>query len=206
MPVFQLSTGFSFHLPATSILLSTIRSQVLTKKIWCASRALVNLPHIANRLTLNFLFFFCDAQPNFWTVRRSLNRNLYGRYPKDSKFQNSEYEVHQVGPKDYRSQNFSFLAFIGTELVFRQISSNNGGNGAWQTEIFFSLKSCFLAIRTNVKISNKKFSFFSTRNQNFPHIPYVASEKNLGSFKIRSRDLWALLPTEPFRSATRSRT
>jgi hypothetical protein len=35
---------------------------------------------------------------------------LYGRYPKDSKFQNSEYEVHQVGPKDYGSQNFSFLA------------------------------------------------------------------------------------------------
>jgi hypothetical protein len=27
-----------------------------------------------------------------------------------------------------------------------------------------------------VKISNKKFSFFSIRNQNFPHIPYVASK------------------------------
>jgi hypothetical protein len=39
----------------------------------------------------------------------------------DSKFQNSEYEVHQVGPKDYGSQNFSFLAFIGTELVSIQI-------------------------------------------------------------------------------------
>jgi hypothetical protein len=89
------------------------------KKIWCASRALVNLPHIANRLTLTSFLFFCDAQPNFWTVRRSLSRNLYGRYPKDSKFQNSE--VHQVGPKDYGSQNFSFLAFIGTELVSRQI-------------------------------------------------------------------------------------
>jgi hypothetical protein len=56
-------------------------------------------------------------------VRRSLSRNLYGRYPKDSKFQNSEYEVHQVGPKYYGSQNFSFLAFIGTELVSRQISA-----------------------------------------------------------------------------------
>jgi hypothetical protein len=29
------------------------------------------------------------------------------------KFQNSEYEVHQVGPKDYGSQNFSFLACKG---------------------------------------------------------------------------------------------
>jgi hypothetical protein len=29
-----------------------------------------------------------------------------------------------------------------------------------------------------VKISNKKFSFFSTRNQYFPHIPYVASKKH----------------------------
>jgi hypothetical protein len=28
-----------------------------------------------------------------------------------------------------------------------------------------------------VKISNKKFSFFSSLNQYFPHIPYVASEK-----------------------------
>jgi hypothetical protein len=28
-----------------------------------------------------------------------------------------------------------------------------------------------------VKISNKKKSFFSTRNQYFPHIPYVASKK-----------------------------
>jgi hypothetical protein len=28
-----------------------------------------------------------------------------------------------------------------------------------------------------VKISNKKFSFFSSRNQYFPHIPYVASKK-----------------------------
>jgi hypothetical protein len=49
-----------------------------------------------------------------------LSRNLYGKYPKDSKFQNSR--VHQDGPKAYVSQNFSFLAFIGTELVLRQIS------------------------------------------------------------------------------------
>jgi hypothetical protein len=52
-----------------------------------------------------------------------LSWNLYERYPKDSKFQNSEYEVHQVGPKDYGSQNFSFLASIGTELASIQISA-----------------------------------------------------------------------------------
>jgi hypothetical protein len=28
-----------------------------------------------------------------------------------------------------------------------------------------------------VKISNKNFSFFLSRNQYFPHIPYVASKK-----------------------------
>jgi hypothetical protein len=31
-------------------------------------------------------------------------------YLKEPEFQNSEYEVHQVGPKDSGSQNFSFLA------------------------------------------------------------------------------------------------
>jgi hypothetical protein len=30
-----------------------------------------------------------------------------------------------------------------------------------------------------VKISNKKFSFFSSRNQYFPHIPYVASKNTI---------------------------
>jgi hypothetical protein len=36
-----------------------------------------------------------------------------------------------------------------------------------------------------VKISNKKFSFFSTRNQYFPHIPYVASKKSKVSEKCQ---------------------
>jgi hypothetical protein len=31
-------------------------------------------------------------------------------YLKEPEFQNSGYEVHQVGPKDSGSQNFSFLA------------------------------------------------------------------------------------------------
>jgi hypothetical protein len=35
-----------------------------------------------------------------------------------------------------------------------------------------------------VKISNKKFSFFPSLNQYFPHIPYVASKKAMT--KIRS--------------------
>jgi hypothetical protein len=48
---------------------------------------------------------------------------LYKKNPKDSKFQNSEYEVHQVGPKDYVSRNFRFLAFKGTDLVSRQITA-----------------------------------------------------------------------------------
>jgi hypothetical protein len=42
-----------------------------------------------------------------------------------SKFQNSEYEVHQVGLNEAGSQNFSFLALNTAELVARQISSKN---------------------------------------------------------------------------------
>jgi hypothetical protein len=37
---------------------------------------------------------------------------LYGGYLKDSKFQNSENEAHQIGPENYGNQNFRFLAFI----------------------------------------------------------------------------------------------
>jgi hypothetical protein len=77
--------------------------------------------------------FSCDAQSNFWTVRRSFSRNSYGRYPYNVKFQNSEYEVHQVGLKDYES-HFSFLAFKGVSASVAQILYHNG-DGAWQTEI-----------------------------------------------------------------------
>jgi hypothetical protein len=34
-----------------------------------------------------------------------------------------------------------------------------------------------------VKISKKKFSFFPSLNQNFPHIPYVASKNELRAKK-----------------------
>jgi hypothetical protein len=47
---------------------------------------------------------------------RFFSLNLYRRYPWDVKFQNSEYEMHQVGPKDYGSQNFRFLA-LSAEAV-----------------------------------------------------------------------------------------
>jgi hypothetical protein len=44
---------------------------------------------------------------------------------------------------------------------------------------FFIAQIMFLSHKKslNVKISNKKFSFFSSRNQYFPHIPYVAGKK-----------------------------
>jgi hypothetical protein len=38
-------------------------------------------------------------------------------YPKDVKFQNSEYNVHLVDTKDSGSQNFSFLAFKATSVA-----------------------------------------------------------------------------------------
>jgi hypothetical protein len=40
-----------------------------------------------------------------------------------SKFQNSEYEVHQVGSNEAGSHNFSFLALNTAELAAPQISS-----------------------------------------------------------------------------------
>jgi hypothetical protein len=56
-----------------------------------------------------------------------------GGYPKDVKFQNYEYEVHQVGQKYFESQNFSFLACKGEAVGVVQIFANGGGgngNGA----------------------------------------------------------------------------
>jgi hypothetical protein len=54
-------------------------------------------------------------------VRRSFSQILYGRYPKDLKFHNSEYAGHQVGPKDFGSRNFSILAFKGKAVGVAQI-------------------------------------------------------------------------------------
>jgi hypothetical protein len=44
-------------------------------------------------------------------------------------FQNSEYEVHQVGSNEACSQNFSFLALDTAELAAPQISSKNPRKG-----------------------------------------------------------------------------
>jgi hypothetical protein len=52
-----------------------------------------------------------------------LSRNLYGGYLKDSKFQDSEYEVHQVGLKDSGSQNFRIHGF-------RMLLSFQGGRSS----------------------------------------------------------------------------
>jgi hypothetical protein len=61
-------------------------------------------------------------------------------------FQNYEYEVLQVGPKDYGSQNFSFIV-CKREAVGVVQNFANSGNGVWQTEFFLSLKSCFLPLK-----------------------------------------------------------
>jgi hypothetical protein len=44
---------------------------------------------------------------------------------------------------------------------------------------FFFAQIMFLSYKKsqNMKISKKKILFFSTVNQSFPHIPYVASKK-----------------------------
>jgi hypothetical protein len=52
-------------------------------------------------------------------------KNLYDSYSKEKYYKNSEYEVHQVGPKYFRSRNFSFLAFKGEAVGLIQISSYN---------------------------------------------------------------------------------
>jgi hypothetical protein len=48
-----------------------------------------------------------------------------------------------------------------------------------------------------VKISNKFFSFFSSRNQYFPHIPYVASKKCF-PMKIAAKKVQGKFSAEEF--------
>jgi hypothetical protein len=64
-----------------------------------------------------------------------------------SKFQNSEYEVHQVGSNEAGSQNFSFRALNMAELAAPQISSKNPRQGrqgrVTDGKIFFALNSFF---------------------------------------------------------------
>jgi hypothetical protein len=49
-------------------------------------------------------------------------KNLYGSYS----YRKYEYEVHQVGLKDFGSQNFRVLAFKGEAVGFAQIFYHNG--------------------------------------------------------------------------------
>jgi hypothetical protein len=51
-----------------------------------------------------------------------------------SKFQNSEYEVHQVGSNEACSQNFSFLAQSRLSKLRLKFRPKTAGNAAWQTE------------------------------------------------------------------------
>jgi hypothetical protein len=59
--------------------------------------------------------------------------------PEFSKFQNSEYEVHQVGLNEAGSQNFSFLALNTAQLAAPQISSKNRRQRRVTDGNFFSL-------------------------------------------------------------------
>jgi hypothetical protein len=52
--------------------------------------------------------------------------NLQDDYSKKLFYQKSEYEVHQVGPKNAGSQNFSYLVSKGEAVGVTQIPSHNG--------------------------------------------------------------------------------
>jgi hypothetical protein len=61
----------------------------INKKIWCASWARVNLPHISNKKYIKFVL-----QRNLLKKTQGLSffsRNLYRRYRWDVKYQNSVY-------------------------------------------------------------------------------------------------------------------
>jgi hypothetical protein len=66
-------------------------------------------------------------------------------------FQNSEYEVHQVGSNEACSQNLSFLALNTAELAAPQILSKNprqGRQGRVTDGNFFSLYTRFFGIKS----------------------------------------------------------
>jgi hypothetical protein len=71
-------------------------------------------------------------------------KNLNDSYSKTIFYQNSKYEVHQVGPKYSRSQNFSLLAFEGEAVGVTQICVQRRVTDGR----FFLLKTCFLPIKS----------------------------------------------------------
>jgi hypothetical protein len=66
-------------------------------------------------------------------------------------FQNSEYEVHQIGSDKACSQNFNFLALNTAKLAAPQISSKTPRQ-FWQRRVtdgfFFSLLTHFFGIKS----------------------------------------------------------
>jgi hypothetical protein len=70
-------------------------------------------------------------------VLNFLNRNLYGRYLKDSEFKDFEYEVHQVGLKDSGSLNFRILAFKGEAVGVTQIYPTTAATARDRREFFY---------------------------------------------------------------------
>jgi hypothetical protein len=61
-----------------------------------------------------------------------------------SNFQNSEYEVRQVGSNEASSQNFSFLALNTAELAVPQILSKNRQRRITDGNYFFALNLFYL--------------------------------------------------------------
>jgi hypothetical protein len=60
-------------------------------------------------------------------------------------------------------------------------------------KIFYRSKHVFSHKKyLNVKISKKFFSFFSSRNQYFPHIPYVTSKKLPSSQRVFNFNLFEI--------------
>jgi hypothetical protein len=72
-------------------------------------------------------------------------------------------------PKFQLSRSYGLGCRRGTNFAF-----NGNGNGAWQTEIFFSLKSCFLAIKNPLTwisaIKNFHFSRYETKTSLIFHM------------------------------------
>jgi hypothetical protein len=77
-----------------------------------------------------------------------LQKPLLGGYLKELEFQNSVYEVHQVGSKDSGSQNFSFLALQAEPVGEVQILRTGTATARDRRKFFLSLKSCFSIIKS----------------------------------------------------------
>jgi hypothetical protein len=76
-----------------------------------------------------------------------LHKLLLGGYLWEPEFQNSEYEVHQVGPKDSGSQNFSFLALkaepVDEVQILRAAMETATATARDRRKIFYRLNHVF---------------------------------------------------------------